>query len=283
MATKEFKIEDLKIASYNPRVEQKPGMKTYEHIKASIEKFGYVDLMVVNVRNNVIVGGHQRLTVLKDLGFNKVECTTVDLDEPMEKALNIALNKITGKWDEELLSSLVYELKDLPEFDVGPLGFTLQEVDDLSIFLPSMPPTNAATTSDAQLYPDGPDGPAQVEGEIPRGVPVNPDAPAPIEYARPEFKEICDTFSQNKTSDKNGNWFYVEYYQDDETFDALKKALGPYLKGQSGYEIRGDVFARVVMDAFGDAVKADKEAYEARLKAAEDADAENKAKEDAEE
>lgn len=53
----------------------------------------------------MVVGGHQRLKVMKDLGFTEVDCVVVDLDESKEKALNIALNKISGEWDTDLLTS----------------------------------------------------------------------------------------------------------------------------------------------------------------------------------
>ena len=45
-----------------------------------------------------IVGGHQRLSCAIDLGYTEVPCAVVDVDKVREKALNIALNKITGAW-----------------------------------------------------------------------------------------------------------------------------------------------------------------------------------------
>jgi len=246
MATQIFKLKNLKAAPYNPRVKQVAGMPVYEQIKASIEKFGYVDLMVVNRRNNVIIGGHQRAPVLADLGYTEVECAVVDLDEPMEKALNIALNKIDGKWDEALLSALVYELGALPAFDYNTIGFTLSEVDDLALFLP---PLETGDDADNQLYPNGSEDGAAIamgpDGTPARGV-TQDGQQAPIEYSRPEFKDICDTFAQNKTSEKNTNWFYVEYYENNELFEELAVLLKSHLKGQSGHEIHGDTFALMV-------------------------------------
>ncbi len=106
MKTAELKVlpvKDLKPAEYNPRKKLKPGDKEYEKIKNSIEEFGFADPLVVN-SDMTVIGGHQRLTVSIDLGYTEVPCAVVDVDKNREKALNIALNKITGAWDENLLA-----------------------------------------------------------------------------------------------------------------------------------------------------------------------------------
>lgn len=102
MDFKKIKIEKLIPAEYNPRKALKPGDKEYEKIKRSIEEFGYVDPVIVN-KDMTIIGGHQRVTVLSDLGYDEIDCVVVDVDKNKEKALNIALNKITGEWNKELL------------------------------------------------------------------------------------------------------------------------------------------------------------------------------------
>lgn len=58
-----------------------------------------------------MVGGHQRLKVLMDLGYTDVDCVVVELTEENEKALNIALNKISGEWDKEKLALLIADLR----------------------------------------------------------------------------------------------------------------------------------------------------------------------------
>ena len=111
-ATAELKmlpVTVLKPAAYNPRKKLKPGDKEYEKIKNSIEEFGFADPLVVNA-DMTIIGGHQRLTVVMALGYTEVPCAVVDIDKTREKALNIALNKITGSWDDSLLADL---LKDI--------------------------------------------------------------------------------------------------------------------------------------------------------------------------
>ena len=121
-------IDELKAAEYNPRKALKKGDKEYEKIKRSIEQFGFVEPVIWNKKTGRIVGGHQRITVLKDMGVKEVECVVVSLDEKKEKALNVALNKITGEWDEEKLSSLITELSE-KDFDVTLTGFDEDEIE----------------------------------------------------------------------------------------------------------------------------------------------------------
>ena len=96
MEWKTLSVDALRPAAYNPRKKLKPGDKEYEKIKNSIQEFGYVEPIIVNY-DMTVIGGHQRLTVLKDLGYTEVQCVMVHIeDENKVKALNIALNKITG-------------------------------------------------------------------------------------------------------------------------------------------------------------------------------------------
>ena len=122
-------VSDLKPAAYNPRKKLKPGDKEYEKIKSSIEEFGFADPLVVNA-DMTIIGGHQRLTVAADLGMTEVPCAVVDVDKTREKALNIALNKITGAWDENMLADLLKDIEE-SDFDLGKTGFDPPEIDEL--------------------------------------------------------------------------------------------------------------------------------------------------------
>jgi DNA modification methylase len=122
-------INKLIPATYNPRKDLKPDDAEYIKIKNSIVKFGFVSPLVIN-KDMTVIGGHQRLKVLKDLGITEVECIVVDLDKTNEKALNIALNKIQGDWDEDKLEALLQELKS-EEFDMNLTGFDFDEVDEI--------------------------------------------------------------------------------------------------------------------------------------------------------
>ncbi len=132
MKTAELKVLPvgvLKPAAYNPRKKLKPGDKEYEKIKNSIEEFGFADPLVVNA-DMTIIGGHQRLTVAMDLGYTEVPCAVVDVDKVREKALNIALNKITGAWDDSLLAELLKDIES-SDFDLGKTGFDPPEIETL--------------------------------------------------------------------------------------------------------------------------------------------------------
>lgn len=131
MEIKKIKIENLNLAEYNPRVNLKETDDIYKKIKASIEEFGYVEPLIVNTKNNTIIGGHQRLNVLKDLGYDEVECVLLDIDIKAEKKLNLALNKITGIWDTEKLNELFNEL-DLTEEELLATGFDEVEIENLN-------------------------------------------------------------------------------------------------------------------------------------------------------
>ena len=129
MEIKELPLKELKPAAYNPRKKLKKGDKEYEKIKQSLLKFGYVDPILVN-EDLTVIGGHQSLTVLKDLDYETAKCVIVKLSKEDEKALNIALNKITGQWDEALLADLLLDLQE-SDFNLDLTGFEPPEIDDI--------------------------------------------------------------------------------------------------------------------------------------------------------
>lgn len=125
-----MKLSELNPAEYNPRKALKPGDPAYEKLKASILSFGNVEPIVWNRSTGNVVGGHQRLRVLLDLGVTESEVSVVELSEVDERRLNIALNKITGEWDDEKLTSLLAELTAAGA-DVYPTGFDEQELSSM--------------------------------------------------------------------------------------------------------------------------------------------------------
>ena len=123
-------VGELCPAAYNPRKKLKAGDKEYEKIKKSIQEFGYVEPIIANY-DMTVIGGHQRLTVLKDLGYTEVQCVVVHIeDEAKVKALNIALNKITGAWNEQLLADLIVDLQS-QDFNTDLTGFEPAEIEQL--------------------------------------------------------------------------------------------------------------------------------------------------------
>ena len=116
-------------AGYNPRVDLKPDHETYKSLKRSIEEFGFVEPIVWNRRTGNLVGGHQRLKVLLEMGAKEAQAVVVDLDAGKEKALNIALNKIEGQWDFGKLTTVLLEFRD---DELQPLtGFSSEKIEEL--------------------------------------------------------------------------------------------------------------------------------------------------------
>ena len=123
-------IDKINPAVYNPRKDLKPGDPEYDKLKKSILEFDMVEPLVWNEKTGNLVGGHQRLKILKELGIKQVEVSVVNLSEVKEKALNLALNKISGEWDFPKLKDLLEEI-DTGEFDIEITGFDEMEIEDL--------------------------------------------------------------------------------------------------------------------------------------------------------
>lgn len=123
-------VGELNPAAYNPRRELKPGDPEYAKLQRSIEQFGYVDPLIWNERTGNLVGGHQRLNILRhEYHVKEIDVVVVDVDAEHEKALNVALNKIEGRWDEEQLTKVLSELENSDAIDVELTGFDLQEIE----------------------------------------------------------------------------------------------------------------------------------------------------------
>ena len=116
-------IEQINAAAYNPRVDLQPGDPEYEKLKRSIEEFGYVEPIVWNERTGNMVGGHQRYKIMvHEQGHTELAVSVVDLDDQQERLLNIALNKVSGDWDEEALTKLLVDLQQ-DGADISLSGF----------------------------------------------------------------------------------------------------------------------------------------------------------------
>lgn len=118
-------IKQIKTAKYNPRLISDQQLAS---LKASIERFGFVDPVIVNDRTGTLVGGHQRIKAAKDLGLKEVPVVSVNLDEADEKALNVALNKISGEWDLDLLRGVLEDVQ-AAGLDLSLTGFTDGELE----------------------------------------------------------------------------------------------------------------------------------------------------------
>ena len=131
--TVEYSVTDLVFAEYNPR---ELTQDQHQDLKDSITRFGFVDPLIVNThkeRKNILVGGHQRLRIAKELGYKYVPCVEVDLTPDKEKELNVRLNKNTGQWDWDALANH-FDVGELLEwgFSEDELQFTEPEVQGLT-------------------------------------------------------------------------------------------------------------------------------------------------------
>jgi DNA modification methylase len=124
-------IEKINPAPFNPRKKLQPGDAAYEKLARSLDDFGLVEPLVWNTRTGNLVGGHQRLEVLRARGATHVPVSVVDMPPAKEKALNIALNKISGEWDREKLASLLDDLSRTHEIDMALTGFDPPDSDAL--------------------------------------------------------------------------------------------------------------------------------------------------------
>lgn len=139
-----IKITDIVPAEYNPR---KISDDDYNRLSNSITEFGFVDPIIINLKNNRIIGGHQRYEVLVeeymqsqedellliplgDIGWVFPSADLKIESESHEKALNIALNKISGQWNNEKLQRLIIDL-ELEDVDLNLTGFAEYEIDKL--------------------------------------------------------------------------------------------------------------------------------------------------------
>ena len=157
MRIKKIPIDKINPAPYNPRLDLQPGDPEYEKIKRSIEEFGLVEILIWNERTGNLVGGHQRLKVLKELGYTETDVSIVDLPPSQEKALNIALNKISGDWDNDKLQDLLSEL-NAEDFDLTLTGFDSMETNlilDLSEIV-----------KEDNFHDDPPENPVTKKGEL---------------------------------------------------------------------------------------------------------------------
>lgn len=141
-------IDQINAAAYNPRVDLQPGDPEYEKLKRSIESFGYVEPIVWNERTGNMVGGHQRYKIMvHEQGHTELAVSVVNLDDQQERLLNLALNKVSGRWDEKALAQLLEELQEAGA-DMDLSGFEAEEIEELIAALPDVPDIDPLVVED---------------------------------------------------------------------------------------------------------------------------------------
>ena len=145
MVDKEIDIEKIDInslvpADYNPR---KISDKDYANLKNSIDEFGIVSPIIINLEDNTIISGHQRFDVLYyennvselyllrlgDIGWVFTETDLKIKDKNYEKTLNLALNRIHGEFDEEKVNTILVELEELKLDSLTGFDLALDDID----------------------------------------------------------------------------------------------------------------------------------------------------------
>ncbi len=147
-----------KAAPYNPR---KIGDHDLAALRRSLKFFGTVEPIVVNTRSGHIVGGHQRVRAAEAEGIDTLPVVYVDLDDPSEKQLNLALNRISGEFDVEKLEAVLAELKQSGA-DLELTGFTDEEIG--ALLRGGDVPTDGLTDPDD--IPEPPDDPRTQMGDL---------------------------------------------------------------------------------------------------------------------
>ena len=128
MKVKKIDINKLQPASYNPR---QISTKQYKDLKESIKKFDLVDPIIINQNGNVVIGGHQRLKVCKELKHTEIDCVVLDLTKEQERELNIRLNKSGGEFDMDILAN-EFDIENLVDwgFKHVELGLNIDKIDE---------------------------------------------------------------------------------------------------------------------------------------------------------
>lgn len=145
--TRVVSIDKLNPSTYNPRVDLTESDAEYQHIKNSLESFGYLDPIVWNERTGNIISGHQRYKILVADGATELEVKVVDFDLETEKACNLAMNKTVGRWDDDKLDALLEEMAST-DWGMSDFGF------------PSIESVNADSTvgADTKVVDDSSNG-----------------------------------------------------------------------------------------------------------------------------
>lgn len=134
IAMRTVEIKSINPATYNPRIDLKPGDPEYEKIKNSLVGFGYVDPLILNEHNNVLVSGHQRLKILLEQGYTHADVSIVKIPDPMkEKSMNMAMNNIRGREDAVKLKAIFVEFGEFDE-RIALAGYEQEEFENVRDF-----------------------------------------------------------------------------------------------------------------------------------------------------
>jgi ParB-like chromosome segregation protein Spo0J len=126
-------LTELKPAPYNPRLDLAKTDPRYRKLRRSLRDFGLVEPLVWNRRTGHVVGGHQRLKILRELKVKEAPVSVVDLPPEREKALNLVLNnrEAQADWDVARLEAILTELAESALVDFQETGFEREHLEML--------------------------------------------------------------------------------------------------------------------------------------------------------
>jgi DNA modification methylase len=129
----EIRVEQVPIDSLHPDAAnpRRIGKEELEALTRSLREFGFVQPVLARKSDNVVIGGHQRLLAARRLGWKTAPVIFLDLSPEQSRLLNLALNKISGEWDQELLARMLAGLRPVEDIDLSLSGFTEEELGKL--------------------------------------------------------------------------------------------------------------------------------------------------------
>ena len=128
LAIEQVPIDQLRPDPANPR---RIGEEELDALERSIREFGFVQPVLARRDDGTVIGGHQRLVAARRLGLANVPVIWLDLSVEQARLLNLALNRISGSWDDTLLARMLADLQATPEIDLTLSGFGEDEIADL--------------------------------------------------------------------------------------------------------------------------------------------------------
>jgi DNA modification methylase len=128
LTVEQVPLDQLRPDPANPR---RIGDDELDSLERSLRQFGFVQPVLARREDSTVIGGHQRLLVARRLGLTTVPVTWLDLSVEQSRLLNLALNKVSGSWDDALLARLLADLQASPEVDLTLSGFGEDEIKDL--------------------------------------------------------------------------------------------------------------------------------------------------------
>jgi DNA modification methylase len=147
LAIEHVSIDELHPDPTNPRRINDGEM---EALMRSMREFGFIDPVIVRREDSSVIGGHQRLVAARKLGIEDVPVIFVELSPERSHLLNLALNRISGSWDEDLLARLLADLGAMPDVDLSLSGFEDDEIKDLLRLLDAREKRDRSETFDVE-------------------------------------------------------------------------------------------------------------------------------------